>query len=108
MKLTGKLKEKVEKAKTKTQAKELIANAGMELTDDEMNMVSGGGEAQTHTAPMECGSGYDYVEARNREIQKQLHANMSDPTQIRGGVLEQMLENCDPRLAEQIRREQGI
>ena len=44
MKLTGKLKEKVEKAETKEQAKELIASAGMELTDDEMDMdmVSGG------------------------------------------------------------------
>ena len=46
MKLTGKLKEKVEKAETKEQAKELIANAGMELTDEEMNMVSGGVDAE--------------------------------------------------------------
>ena len=43
MKLVGKLKEKVSKAETKEQAKELIANAGMELTDDEMDKVSGGG-----------------------------------------------------------------
>ena len=43
MKLTGKLKETVSKAETKEQAKELIANAGMELTDDEMDKVSGGG-----------------------------------------------------------------
>ena len=42
MKLVGKLKEKVEKAETKEQAKEIIAHAGMELTDDEMSMVSGG------------------------------------------------------------------
>ena len=42
MQLTGKQKEKVSKAETKEQAKELIANAGMELTDDEMSMVSGG------------------------------------------------------------------
>ena len=42
MKLTGKLKENVEKAETKEQAKELIANAGMELTDEEMDKVSGG------------------------------------------------------------------
>ena len=44
MKLTGELKEKVSKAETKEQAKELIANAGMELTDDELEMVSGGGD----------------------------------------------------------------
>ena len=43
MKLVGKLKDKVNKAETKEQAKELIANAGMELTDDEMDKVSGGG-----------------------------------------------------------------
>ncbi|MBQ6442621.1 MAG: hypothetical protein IJJ13_08550 [Lachnospiraceae bacterium] len=32
----------MKKAENKEQAKELIANAGMELTDEEMNMVSGG------------------------------------------------------------------
>ena len=42
MKLVGKLKEKVNKAETKEQAKELIANAGMELTDEEMDKVGGG------------------------------------------------------------------
>lgn len=42
MKLTGKLKENVVKAESKEQAKELIAKAGMELTDEEMDMVSGG------------------------------------------------------------------
>ena len=42
MKLTGKLKENVAKAGSKEQAKEMIAKAGMELTDDEMDMVSGG------------------------------------------------------------------
>ena len=42
MKLTGKLKEDVEKAENKEQAKELIAEAGMELTDEELEQVSGG------------------------------------------------------------------
>ena len=42
MKLTGKLKENVDKVKSKEQAKELIAKAGMELTDTELNQVSGG------------------------------------------------------------------
>ncbi len=46
MKLTGKLKEKVSKAETKELAKELIADAGMELTDEEMDKVSGGFGAQ--------------------------------------------------------------
>ena len=42
MKLVGKLKENVEKAENKEQAKELIAHAGMELTDEEVEAVSGG------------------------------------------------------------------
>ena len=42
MKLTGKLKDKVDKAETKEEAKELIAQAGMELTDEELNQVAGG------------------------------------------------------------------
>ncbi len=40
MNLTGKLKENVEKAKSKEQARKIIAKAGMELTDEEMNIVS--------------------------------------------------------------------
>ena len=42
MKLIGDLKKKVDKANTKEEAKELIANAGMELTEEEMDAVSGG------------------------------------------------------------------
>ncbi len=39
--LTEKLKEQVEQAKTKEEAKNLIAQAGMELTDEEMDQVAG-------------------------------------------------------------------
>lgn len=42
MNLTGKLKEQVEQAKTKEDAKKIIEEAGMELTDEEMNLVAGG------------------------------------------------------------------
>ena len=42
MKLTGELKEKVEKAASKEEAKEAIAEAGMELTDEELDIVAGG------------------------------------------------------------------
>ena len=42
MKLTGDLKEKVEKTENKEEAKELIKEAGMELTDDELDEVAGG------------------------------------------------------------------
>ena len=42
MKLIGKLKENVEKAENKEQAKEFIAEAGMLLDDDELDKVAGG------------------------------------------------------------------
>ncbi len=42
MELTGKLKEQVEQAKDKTEAKEMIAKAGMQLTDEELDQVGGG------------------------------------------------------------------
>ena len=44
MKLIGKLKEQVEKAENKEQAKELIAEAGMKLTDEELDQVAGGAD----------------------------------------------------------------
>ncbi len=42
MELTGELKKQVEQAKTKEEAKDLIAQAGMELTDEELDQVAGG------------------------------------------------------------------
>ena len=42
MKLIGELKEKVEKSETKEEAKKVIEDAGMELTDEEMEQVAGG------------------------------------------------------------------
>ena len=50
MKLVGKLKESVAKAENKEQAKETIKQAGMELTDEEMDKVSGG---DTNSSGME-------------------------------------------------------
>ncbi len=42
MKLVGELKNKVEKTETLEDAKDLIKNAGMELTDGELDQVAGG------------------------------------------------------------------
>jgi bacteriocin-like protein len=42
MKLVGDLKKQVEETKNKEEAKEVIEKAGMELTDDELNNVTGG------------------------------------------------------------------
>ena len=45
MKLTGILKDKVDKAETMEAKKDIIAQAGMELTDDELEGVAGGKKA---------------------------------------------------------------
>ena len=42
MKLTGVLKDKVDKAETMEEKKNIIAEAGMELTDEELEGVAGG------------------------------------------------------------------
>jgi len=42
MELTKELKEKVEKAETKEEAKKILKDAGLELTDEEMDQVAGG------------------------------------------------------------------
>ena len=42
MKLTGELKEKVEKAESKEEAKKILEEAGVKLTEEEMDQVAGG------------------------------------------------------------------
>ena len=42
MKLVGELKEKVEKAESKEEARDTIREAGIELTEEEMEQVVGG------------------------------------------------------------------
>ena len=46
MKLTGILKDKVTKAETMEEKKDIIAQAGMELTDEELEGVAGGARYQ--------------------------------------------------------------
>lgn len=43
MELTGKLKDEMVQAKSKKEAKVIMENAGMKLTDDELDSVAGGG-----------------------------------------------------------------
>ena len=43
MKLIGQLKNKVEQAENKEEAKQIIRDAGMLLDDQEMDQVTGGG-----------------------------------------------------------------
>ena len=49
MKLIGVLKEQVEQTKSKEDARNLIEQAGMELTDDELDAVAGGDRASDYT-----------------------------------------------------------
>ena len=42
MKLIGELKEKVEAAESREEARRAIEDAGIELTDDELNGIAGG------------------------------------------------------------------
>lgn len=58
MKLIGDLKKKVDEANTKEEAKELIANAGMELTEEEMDAVSGGSSFVDVCLCPKCGHFY--------------------------------------------------
>ena len=46
MKLIGNLKKQVEETKNKEEAKEVIEKAGMELTDEELDQVAGGGNGR--------------------------------------------------------------
>ena len=50
MKLIGNLKNKVDKAKDKEEAKKIIADAGMELTADELEIVTGGSTCKPNLA----------------------------------------------------------
>ncbi len=43
MELIGELKKKVDAARNRQEAKEFIEQAGMHLTDEELEQVSGGG-----------------------------------------------------------------
>ncbi len=42
MELSKELKEKVEQAKSKEEAKNILKDAGMELTDTELDQIAGG------------------------------------------------------------------
>ena len=43
MELTGELKKKVEQAETKEEAREIVKEAGMLLSDEELDEAAGGG-----------------------------------------------------------------
>ena len=64
MELTGNLKKQVEKAETKDEKKSLIENAGMLLSDDELENVAGGKSNLFKTYEIYCAG----VVARNGKV----------------------------------------
>ena len=48
MELSKELKEKVEQAENKEEAKKILKEAGLELTDTELDQVAGGGLPHFH------------------------------------------------------------
>ena len=75
MELMDNLKDKVSKANSKEEAKEIIEKAGMRLMDDELEMVTGGMSiprpAETHitTEHAPCASGKDAEKISERIAQ---------------------------------------
>ena len=54
MNLTGNLKDKVEKAETMEEKKNIIADAGMELTDEKLEGVAGGAKNKIDKPGVKC------------------------------------------------------
>ena len=61
MELTGNLKKKVESVNTKAEAKEIIKDAGMILTDQELEAVSGGQNSPDGTSGLYADTPYGRV-----------------------------------------------
>ncbi len=72
MKLIGELKKQVERTNTKEEAKDVIANAGMELTDDELDNVVGGafsvGGNSNLRVPNKCHCDNPYVGRSGKDM----------------------------------------
>ena len=60
MKLIGNLKKRVDKATDISEKRSLIEEAGMKLTDDELNMVAGGEGEMIAFRAVPCPNGCDY------------------------------------------------
>ena len=73
MKLLGFLKDKVDKAETKEEKKNIIAEAGMELTDDELEIIAGGGRGTRQLTKEEF-----YNESREQSRKKFQQQHQAD------------------------------
>ena len=76
MNLTGNLKDKVERAETMEEKKNIIADAGMELTDEELEGVAGGEMGKPDLFSVYCDMCQQY-------IGKYLHYREASALQLR-------------------------
>ncbi len=68
MELTGDLKKQVENAQTKEEVNGILMNAGIELTDDELDKVSGGFEHYVYYGSQcQDGGSHDWIDAGEPE-----------------------------------------
>ena len=72
MKLIGELKKQVESTNTKEEAKDVIENAGMELTDNELDNIVGGS-----TPPIDIKDPLTQLE-EEKEERKRLEEQMNN------------------------------
>ncbi len=75
MRLIGTLKKQVEATGSKEEAKEVIAQAGMELNDEELNQISGGTGGNWGWDSVSTLNGLPEVEKELKEARKKLDPN---------------------------------
>ena len=94
MRLLGKLKENVEKAKSIGEAKEEIAKAGMELTDEEMATIAGG----NHQSSPPWATNRDRPSGDKRiEVANLIREWKSSTDEVRKAAIIRQLENPELR-----------
>ena len=91
MKLTGELKEQVEKAETKDEKKSLIENAGMLLNDDELESVAGGKSGALKPRVLYCA---DVVGLNGYVIQPGCGFEEEYPALEMANVRKDMIKRC--------------
>ncbi len=71
MRLTGDLKERVEKAGSVEEAKKVIKEAGFEISEEEIESVAGGYDWKKDSS-RSCGTSFEELEKKKNSIWKKL------------------------------------
>ncbi len=96
MKLTGNLKKQVEKAESKQEKKSLIENAGMLLSDDELENVAGGKSNLCKSYEIYCAG---VVASNGKVIRpgcdfKEEHPSYESAIQKKNKIYKNLCPNC--------------